>query len=320
MLPQRDPGRTLMIVCIAATLIIAIKLALWHFDKPVAPPPPAPVYVPVEGEIVEPVLPDVAEDITEDFTALPQPAPVPNEIAVAAPKIPKESPVFAPVGPGETLRIAIIIDDMGMDRRRSREIMELPAPLTLSFLPYAEGLPEMTALAAQTGHELMIHAPMEPMDPDLDVGAIALMEGMSAQELEDSLDKMFTAFPGYAGMNNHMGSRLTQARPTMEIVMDALAARGLYFVDSKTINTSVAAEVAAERGLKFGERDVFLDHVDSREAALHALAEAEHIARKKGYAVVIGHPKDSTIAALKEWLPGAKARGVEIVKMSALVR
>jgi hypothetical protein len=106
----------------------------------------------------------------------------------------------------------------------------------------------------------------------------------------------------------------------MQVVMDALKDKNLYFVDSKTIGSSVAGRVAWATGIRTGERDVFLDHEDNITFVRSALRKTENAAKQKGYAIAIGHPKNATIQGLREWLPTLEAKGFEIVPASALVR
>lgn len=217
-------------------------------------------------------------------------------------------------------KVVIIIDDMGMSHDLSQQTIDLPAPLTLAFLPYAPNLESMTERAHKKGHELMIHMPMEPMNPDLDVGSIALLDDMTEAQLQEAMEKAFNSFDHYVGINNHMGSRLTQNEQAMHVVMNELARRGLLFVDSKTISTSVAGKLAAQHGLDYAERDVFLDHENTDEFVADALQRLEHIARQKGYAIAIGHPKKVTVNGLKKWLPTLASKGLTVVPVSAVVK
>ncbi len=221
---------------------------------------------------------------------------------------------------GAKARVVIIIDDLGMGREKTYETIGLPGPLTLAFLPYAPQLPKVTGDARAKGHELLIHVPMEPVQRNLNPGPVALMEGMSKAEFDQNLDVIFKSFDGYVGINNHMGSKLTQDKEAMDWVMSALAERGLLFVDSKTISTSVAANEAAAYGLRFAERDVFLDHDESYEFVMQSLAHLEQVARRKGYAIAIGHPKVNTIRALSEWLPTLKDKNIQLVPVSQVVK
>lgn len=221
--------------------------------------------------------------------------------------------------PGEPAKLVIIIDDLGMDRKRSAQIVDIKAPLTLAFLPYAPDLKEMTARAKKGGHELLIHMPMEPLNADIDPGPIALLEGMAPAAFDEALEKAFRSFDGYIGINNHMGSRLTRDSEAMARVMHALKKRGLAFVDSKTIHDSVAGDMARRYGLDYAERDVFLDHQDTEIFVAEALAKLERVALQKGFAIAIGHPKDSTITVLNRWLPTLKERGFEVVPVSKVM-
>ncbi len=231
----------------------------------------------------------------------------------------KEHAVKLKAPPGGA-KIVIIIDDMGVDRARSNEVVDMDGPLTLAFLPYASNLGEITGRASANGHELLIHAPMEPLNSDLDPGPVALLDDMSMAELDKTLAKMFSSFEGYVGINNHMGSKVTQNEPILHRVMGALADRGLIFVDSKTIHTSMAGQIAAEHGLDYAERDVFLDHENTPEFVAGALAGTEEVALRRGMAIAMGHPKDVTIQALKEWLPDVRKRGFTIVPVSSVVK
>jgi polysaccharide deacetylase 2 family uncharacterized protein YibQ len=216
--------------------------------------------------------------------------------------------------------IAMIIDDMGIDQKRSKAIIGLPGPLTLSFIPYGYHLEELVASARGAGHEIMLHQPMEPMDPEADPGPNALRTTVSIEENRRRLLWSFTRLEGIVGLNNHMGSRFTAWTEGMEMVMEEVSARGLLFVDSITNNESVAYRVAREHKLPSASRDVFIDHDISREAIEKSLQALERVARQRGYAVGIAHPHDRTREALKTWMLDARTRGFDFVPISHIVR
>ncbi len=258
-----------------------------------------------------------------DFTNLPYSRPTkPEPKKIIVKQIEELWKNFSerPLAPKLKGKIVIIIDDMGIAQKLSYEALALPGPLTLSFLPYAQSLKKMTRKAQKNGHELMIHMPMEPVNPKLDVGAIALLDNMEEAEIRHALTQAFKSFDGYVGINNHMGSKVTQNTKIMNIVMETLSQKDLLFVDSKTINTSVAADVASRHGLNYAQRDVFLDHYETDEFVRQSLRRVEEVAHKKGYAIAIGHPKAITIKGLKEWIPTLKEKGFEIVPISAVVK
>lgn len=217
-------------------------------------------------------------------------------------------------------KIVLIIDDMGMAKKHTQDVIDLPAPMTLAFLPYATGLDDFTKDAKSKGHELIIHVPMEPMNSKLSLGPAGLTTKLNREEFLRRLDEnIFPSFKGYVGINNHMGSRLTQDAQAMHWLMPELKKRGLFYVDSKTISTSVAAKMAHAYSVDYAERDIFLDHKEDLKSVMNALYQTEKRARQKGYAIAIGHPKKNTIEGIKRWMVGMEDRGLELVPVSEVL-
>jgi len=226
---------------------------------------------------------------------------------------------FTP-SPGKPM-IAIVIDDMGVDLKRSRRMWEdVPAPLTLSFMTYADNLPQQTKAAHQKGHELMLHMSMEPSNPMIDAGPNVLMTAMKDDELAKLTQWGLGRFEGYVGMNNHMGSRFTEDSRAMQVVLEQVKQRGVFFLDSRTSPKSVAGKVARTIGMPALDRNVFLDNDNDVNAVLKQLGEVERMARKHGVSIAIGHPREATIKVLKTWIPEAIDRGLAIVPISTLMK
>lgn len=238
---------------------------------------------------------------------------------IKPPKAPTKS--YPPKWDGKSKgKIVLIIDDMGMAKKYTQDVIDLPAPLTLAFLPYATGLDDFTKDAKSNGHELIIHVPMEPMNSTLSLGPAGLTTKLNRKEFLRRLDEnIFPSFEGYVGINNHMGSRLTQDAQAMHWLMPELKKRGLFYVDSKTISTSVAAKMAHAYGVDYAERNVFLDHKEDLKSVMNALYQTEKRAREKGYAIAIGHPKKNTIEGIKRWMVGMEDRGLELVPVSEVL-
>ncbi len=62
----------------------------------------------------------------------------------------------------------------------------------------------------------------------------------------------------------------------------------LIFLDSKTIGTSIAADIAHQHNVPNATRDVFLDHEETPEFLQKALKNTERVARNHGAAIAIG--------------------------------
>ena len=235
-------------------------------------------------------------------------AKAPAEIAAVVPKT------------GKRPRIAVVLDDLGIDKLRTARAIRLRGPLTLSFLTYASSLGPQTRAAREAGHELLIHIPMEPGSSDVDPGPNVLLTGIPRQELLASLKWNLDQFSGYVGANNHMGSRFTADLPGMEAVMKVLKKRNLFFLDSITAGSTVARKAARKVGVPFAARNIFLDHQDDVQGIQKRLAEVEKLARKNGVAIAIGHPRESTLQALAPWLEKIEPKGFQLVPLSAVVK
>jgi polysaccharide deacetylase 2 family uncharacterized protein YibQ len=269
------------------------------------------ITVPIEREAVVEAIPD------------PQAEPVEQVEPEEEPATPAHMPVWqknaVPVElhPGKAY-VALVIDDMGVNVAKSRDMLGLPVPLTLAFLPYANDVDEMATAGRDRGHELMVHIPMEPLDPTINAGKNVLKTSLSQDELVQEINANLSRFTGYVGINNHMGSRFTQDVPALQELMKVLKERELLLLDSKTIGGSQAYTVAKVMGIPALERDVFLDDDPSLAGVRGQLKLLESVAARKGYAIAIGHPKTDTLQALKEWLPGLEQKNIQIVPISAL--
>ncbi|MBT3989359.1 MAG: divergent polysaccharide deacetylase family protein [Rhodospirillaceae bacterium] len=308
--------------------------------KVVVKPTPQP-RPPASEEInLKPILPesDVATDVAEPKAyeeALPEKVfePTPVTVAPIQQEIPKTEPVVVAPGLENSWRknavqlaelppgpkIAIVIDDAGVDRKRTAAVTALPAPLTIAFLTYAGALPKQTKAATAAGHEIMVHMAMEPLNRSVDPGPNVLLIESEAAEILKRLRWGLDRFSGYVGINNHMGSKFTSDPQGMNIVMRELKRRGLLFLDSRTSGSTVGASVALANDVPFTQRNIFLDNVPTVEAINKQLRQMEIFAKRNGYAVAIGHPRDATINALSQWLAVMAEKGFVQVPISTIV-
>lgn len=238
-----------------------------------------------------------------------------SESSVKALDVPKHKPPYF----GDKPVVVIVIDDMGVSLKRTADIISLNYPLTAAFLTYGKRLDEQLQAAKKAGLELMLHTPMEPFGK-ADVAPDVLTTQMSLQEIKTNFEAMLQKFDGIKGINNHMGSRLTEDKARMAAVMDVLKDRDLFFLDSKTSAKSKAEEAAKEAGIPYAHRHVFLDNSNDKAYILGQLDKLEALARKNGYAIAIGHPKTQTFAALNEWLPQMNGKGLELWPLSRVIR
>ena len=217
-------------------------------------------------------------------------------------------------------RVALIIDDVGNDRRLARKFIRLDSNLTISILPQSPFTKHIAKDARENGLEIMLHQPMEPNEyPKVNPGPGVLLSSMSPDAIIDLLNANLDTIPGIKGVNNHMGSKMTANAPQMRQILSVLKKRDLYFVDSRTTSDSMCKMSASLLQVPFAERDVFIDHRHNEAFIRKQLKELVRIAQKKGVAIGIAHPHVSTYEVLLETLPEIKKR-VDLVPVSQIVK
>jgi hypothetical protein len=227
---------------------------------------------------------------------------VPAGINAGDPPNWRRNAVATPDGPSGPV-IAVVLDDLGLNRPNAQRAIALPGPLTLAFMTYAERLPALAAAARAAGHELLVHVPMAPQDPLTNPGPNVLRADLGPEELARRVAWGLTRFDGYVGINNHMGSGFTTSVPGMAQVMMELKARGLLYLDSLTSPGTVGAALAERLGVPYAKRDIFIDDPLNRAAIRRQLVRLERLATRTGRAVGIAHPHDVTLEELARWLP-----------------
>lgn len=222
---------------------------------------------------------------------------------------------------GGKVMIAVVIDDMGVIVPHTRDILSLPQPITASFLTYGAANRKQVQDAKDKNFEVMLHVPMMP-HAKADLAPVTLSPDMSESEIKDDFIAMLDRYKGLGmkGINNHMGSLFTEDTKSLSYVMQILKERNLFFLDSKTTSKSVGAKVAAEYGVPYIARDVFLDNENDYNYIMGQLRQTEKIAHMRGYAVAIGHPRSQTYLALRDWMKDLPNRKVRLVRLGDLVR
>jgi polysaccharide deacetylase 2 family uncharacterized protein YibQ len=192
-------------------------------------------------------------------------------------------------------KLAIIIDDVSFPSH-VRAIRALPLHVTPSFFPPTKRHPKTPQLAQQLKH-YMIHLPMEAMKYNHPEDR-TLMVGSSEREMERMMERLRYWFPRAHFINNHTGSRFTADRTSMEKFYRIAKRYGFVFIDSRTTVKTVVPALMKSHHEPYIARNVFLDNKPQIDYIHAQLKRAVKIARSKGYAIAIGHPRRMTFKAL----------------------
>jgi uncharacterized protein len=215
----------------------------------------------------------------------------------ACPKPLEEAPRLPP----ENV-VAIIIDDMGNSLEALQEIRALKRPVTISILPLSTYAVETAQIAHENGLEVMLHLPGESLNHQegTDPAGGIIRSGMDEKEIRTLVEDSLGRVPYVEGVNNHMGSKITQDESVMRPILEFLRAKKLYFLDSRTSRDSIAYDLAKKMGLRSAFRNVFLDSTVSLNFTRQKMTELCRLSQRTGKAIGIGHPFPETLRALKE--------------------
>jgi hypothetical protein len=245
-------------------------------------------------------------------------APKPEPRTPEKPSEPKAKPHAEAPSPqrpepeADLPRLALVIDDLGyMQPELVTRLCSLPIPFSVAVLPYQEYTKDSAEIAHRLGKEVMLHLPMEPIGypgPGRDPGPHAILYNLPESEVRQRVRMALDAIPFRAGVNNHMGSRITPDRTRMTWVLQEIKARKCFFVDSRTEKDSVAFDVAEELGIRAVQRKVFLDDDKTFAEEEKQWDRALKLAEKDGSVLIIGHIYPETVAALEKLVPRTKGQ------------
>ncbi|MGC2244452.1 MAG: divergent polysaccharide deacetylase family protein [Candidatus Aquilonibacter sp.] len=215
-------------------------------------------------------------------------------------------------------KIALIVDDCGQWVDIERGYIALPIPLTLSVLPHVHAGMQIAQEAQAAGKGVMLHLPMEPLS-GIYPGPGEVKTSMSDAQIIAQVQDDLAQVPLAQGVNNHEGSKASADPRVMRDVMQVLSQHGgLFFIDSRTNAASVGAQEATAAGIPTASRDVFLDNREDVNYTEGQLREAAAIAQRTGSAIAIGHPRATTLEAVRAMIPQLQAQGITFVLVSSL--
>ena len=187
-------------------------------------------------------------------------------------------------------QIFLVIDDAGLALSEARPFLQIPVPMTIAVLPHQKETQAVCeAIARDPKKEIILHQPMEARDASKNPGLGSIQNDMRASDVSKILDQNLRSVAGAVGINNHMGSRVTENPELVSAVLRYCAGNELFFLDSKTAYNSVVPRIAPQLGMHVEERHMFLDVQQDQAAVRQAWGKAVGRAKEHGYVIVIGH-------------------------------
>lgn len=215
---------------------------------------------------------------------------------------------------------SLIIDDVGDNYDYINKIVSGSAEITLAILPQTPYAKKIASVAQKHGKEIMLHLPMQSVAHHKhSPGTLSLHMTKNAflTQLQINID----AIPNIKGVNNHMGSLMTQHPGYMNLLMQSLAKHpDLYFVDSRTTDKSIASKIAQENNVPTLQRDVFLDPDFDKHTIEQQFERFIRIAKTQGYALAIAHPHPVSMAFIFDNIHKLQQHGIKLVPVSKLIQ
>lgn len=218
-------------------------------------------------------------------------------------------------------KMAIIVDDLGYRKvDLAKRLCRLEQVVTLAILPFQHHTEDIVDIALETGTPYMLHMPMEPKSLNVNPGTGAIYVKDVESTILDKLEKAFKSVQGAQGLNNHMGSKVTEDVRLMEIVMKYLNDKNYFFVDSQTSRKSRAYSLSQKSGVKSAILYSYIDVEDDKAFITRRLDDLAEAAFKEGFIVAICHDRPNTVDVLEKKLPELEERGIKFVKITDIVR
>ncbi|MGB1263715.1 MAG: divergent polysaccharide deacetylase family protein [Cognaticolwellia sp.] len=214
-------------------------------------------------------------------------------------------------------QVAIIIDDIGY-RKSDVQALYLPGNISYAILPHTPYGKRLALQAKAKKNDVILHIPMEAKSGTT-LGPGALTSTMTESAIRENLANAFAEIPFALGINNHMGSKLTELYDPMAWTMQFLQERNLLFVDSVTTNASQAEKVARDFGVPSLHRHIFLDNQLEHAYIQGQFEQLIRDAKRYKTVVAIAHPHPETVRSLVELLPRLKANNIELLPISRLL-
>lgn len=216
-------------------------------------------------------------------------------------------------------KLAIVIDDAGRDLESQHVYESLGIPLTLAVMPNQVHTRDAALSWHAHGLPVILHQPMESVS-GIGMESKVILTSMGDEEIRSLLKSSLSQVPEAVGINNHQGSKATTNRHTMDVVMNELHHRHLFFFDSRTNSTTAADAAAASYGVPYVRNDLFVDNEADVAAISAMIREAAKRAQKYGTYVIIGHCRPKTAEAFRQMVPQLEKEGIQFVYVSSLAK
>ncbi len=194
-------------------------------------------------------------------------------------------------------KLVIIIDDISHSYQLNM-IKKLGLHITPSIFPPSKMNMKSYLLARGLKH-YMVHLPLQSGSKQMNKMHKTIFINYTNKQIERRVKEIRKLFPSAKYINNHTGSVFTSNYRASKELYKVLLDNGFKFVDSRTTDRTKIPKIAKEFGRRYLKADLFIDNKLNFKSIEKELNQAIALAKRRGYAVVIGHPHIQTFKALE---------------------
>ena len=220
----------------------------------------------------------------------------------------------------EKPKLAILIDDVGMNIKTTVYFKKIDRPLSFATIPYLPKTKQATEILRDAGFEVILHMPMEGSNDILNRRTKGVIKSsMKMKEIYDKFDGAIESVGEVKGFNNHMGSRFTNDPKKMKELLTYAKKKGMFFIDSNTNSKREGYKIAKELDIPTYYTSYFIDNSQKKEDIIKAIKVAVGMAKENKKILVIGHYRRETAEAIYDMLDYIESEGVELVSIGEVL-
>ncbi len=216
--------------------------------------------------------------------------------------------------------IAIIVANLGKNKRTTELALRLPEVINLSFSPYANDIDNWLTSARISGHETLIDLPMEASNyPASDPGPLGLLISKDQTENENKIKKLMAHDSGFIGFLTPRNEVFLENNELFKSLLQVLAGRGLALAVAKTPAKNETKDIIEGGNTASIIIDTFIDEELTQTSINARLSLLEQLAKQRGYAVGLAQDYPISITQLNEWAAKAEEKGFNLVPVSSII-
>ena len=223
--------------------------------------------------------------------------------------------------PEQKPKIAIIVKGFGTKTSiEQQKWLELDKEICYSILPQNRLSKMNMQVFINNGFETLLEIPMEDAGYPRVISESYSIFGHDKDTLvTKKMKKFYRLLPSVSGSITHKGSLVTTDRRIMPIILDFIKGKDIYFIDDKSIETSIAYIMAQEMLITSYEKSISLDiRSFTKEGYEEKILEDLKGLKKNPIIITFQKSDDQVYEYLVKLIEIIKRNGYELTRVSKL--